>query len=229
MGQPAKIVREKEEEKQTMIKMPSKLYKCLLTKENLPNLLTKAGLLHASLNEEKNVVLRAESGKALSKALGTLRRVAYHCQWGVSPAKVSALLAAKPERPITTVVARLTATSGRLQSHESRLTNKVRKLRIGSAPVEKKDPSAHQCEVSGVPGMSRKHCTITFEPDKGAVYVQDLSTNGTYLNGKKLPRPPYKNPQDARVRLFHGDELYFRLRSEDAEELGYVVNLVELS
>merc|ERR1719421_113440 len=61
--------------------------------------------------------------------------------------------------------------------------------------------------IDNIPGISRKQCTITFEPHKGACYMQDLSTNGTYLNGKRLPRPPYKNPQDARVRLFHGAEL----------------------
>merc|ERR1711976_1043994 len=105
-----------------------------------------------------------------------------------------------------------------------KLTNKMPKLRIGSQA----GPQGCQMVVEGVPGVSRKHCTITFEPERGACYVQDLSTNGTYLNGKRLPRPPYKNPQDARVRLFHGDELFFRLRSEETEELGYVVNLVEL-
>lgn len=26
--------------------------------------------------------------------------------------------------------------------------------------------------------------------------MQDVSTNGTYLNGKRLPRPPFKNPAD---------------------------------
>ena len=26
--------------------------------------------------------------------------------------------------------------------------------------------------------------------------AEDVSTNGTYLNGKRLPRPPYKNPSD---------------------------------
>ena len=41
-------------------------------------------------------------------------------------------------------------------------------------------------------------------------------------------RPPFKNPAHARVRLFHGDELLFKLRSDEVEELGYVINLVEL-
>jgi len=136
---------------------------------------------------------------------------------------VAALLAETPTKPANSVLLRMAATSSRLQSHESRLTFKVRKLRIGS------QASACQMVVDGIPGVSRKHCTITFEPEKRACYVQDLSTNGTYLNGKRLPRPPYKNPQDARVRLFHGDELLFRLRGEDSEELGYVVNILELS
>merc|ERR1719191_540150 len=123
---------------------------------------------------------------------------------------------------------RLAAVSSKLPSHEGRLTNTYRKIRIGT------QAGACSLVVEGVPGISRKHCTITFEPEKGAVYVQDLSTNGTFLNGKRLPRPPFKNPQDARVRLFHGDELLFRLRSEGAggavhEELGFVCNIVELS
>ncbi|CAE7191138.1 unnamed protein product, partial [Symbiodinium pilosum] len=51
-----------------------------------------------------------------------------------------------------------------------------------------------------------------------------MSTNGTRLNGKRLPRPPYKHPMDARVRIFHGDELVLAITPE-GEELGYVVNL----
>ena len=31
--------------------------------------------------------------------------------------------------------------------------------------------------------------------------AQDVSTNGTYLNGKRLPRPPFKNPADRLMRL----------------------------
>ncbi|CAJ1336298.1 unnamed protein product [Effrenium voratum] len=53
-----------------------------------------------------------------------------------------------------------------------------------------------------------------------------MSTNGTRLNGKRLPRPPFKHPMDARVRIFHGDELVLAI-TPDGEELGFVVNLLE--
>lgn len=213
---------EKEEGRETVLRMPQRLHESLLHPENVPKLLQRTGLASACLNEDGLVVLTAMTRKGLTKALGQLRRIAYHCQWGCSKAKVASLLSDKAN-PVHTMVVRLAATTSRLQSFEARLTHKVRKLRIGT------QAGACQLNIEGIPGLSRKHCTITLEPEKGSCYVQDLSTNGTYLNGKRLPRPPYKNPQDARVRLFHGDELFFRLRSEDNEELGYVVNLYELS
>jgi len=213
----------KDEGNETVLRMPPLLLESLLHPDNNSKLFARTGLVGASLNEDGLVVIRAHSRRDLLKALAQLRRVAYHCQWGCNKSKVSALLSEKPSKPVNTMVVRLAATSSRLQSHEARLTNATRKLRIGA------QASACQVIVEGMTGISRKHCTITFEPDKGACYVQDLSTNGTYLNSKRLPRPPYKNPQEARVRLFHGDDIFFRLKSEDSEELGYVVNLLELS
>lgn len=212
----------KEEVSETTLRMPPRLHESLLHPDNESQLLARTGLAAVALNEEGLVILRAHTRKGLAKALSQLRRVAYHCQWGCSKTKVAALLADKPAKPAHSMVVRLAATSSRLHSHEARLTPKARKLRVGT------QASACQLVIEGIPGLSRRHCTITFEPEKGAVYLQDLSTNGTYLNGKRLPRPPYKNPQDARVRLFHGDEMFFRLRSDDTEELGYVVNLFEL-
>lgn len=213
----------REEGKETVLRMPPRLHESLLHPDNEPRLIALTGLASCSLNEDGLVVLRAHSRRGLAKALGQLRRIAFHCQWGCSKAKVGALLTGRPARPLNAMLVRLAATSSRLQSHEARLTHKAPKLRIGT------QTGACQFLVEGIPGLSRKHCTITFEPDKGACYLQDLSTNGTYLNGKRLPRPPYKNPQDARVRLFHGDELFFRLKSEETEELGFVVNLMPLS
>jgi len=214
--------RELPEERETVLKMATRLHECLLDPVNRPQLMARTNLESIHLNEEGMVVLKASSKKGLQKAMGQLKRIAYHCQWGCNPTKVAALLA-EQGKPVQTVVVRLAATSNKLHSHEERLSAKVNKLRIGS------QAGACRLVLEGVPGVSRKHCTITFEPDKGTCYVQDLSTNGTFLNGKRLPRPPYKNPQEARVRLFHGDELFFRLRTDDAEELGYVVNILELS
>lgn len=218
---PAKTPRE--EGKETVLRMPPRLCESLLHPENLPRLLLVTGLESCNQNADGLVVLSASSRKGLGKALGQLRRIAFHCQWGCSKEKVAALLAGRPAKPLNAMLVRMAATSSRLLSHEARLTQKAPKLRMGT------QAGANNFQVEGIPGLSRKHCTITFEPDKGACYLQDLSTNGTYLNGKRLPRPPYKNPQDARVRIFHGDEVFFRLKSEDAEELGFVVNLMPLS
>jgi len=120
------------------------------------------------------------------------------------------------------VVVRLAATSSRMQTQEGRVNQRQEKLRVGT------DSSQCQVVLEPIAGISRKHLTITFEHDKGGCYVQDMSTNGTRLNGKRLPRPPFKHPMDARVRIFHGDELVLAI-TPDGEELGFVVNLLELS
>ncbi|CAK8986548.1 unnamed protein product [Durusdinium trenchii] len=222
-GGVAPSTKDKEEPAETTIKMPTRLTDCLMEPENLAKLLAKTGLLSAALNQEKHLILRSASRKQLQKTLAQLRRIAWACQWGCSSSKVGALLAEKPAKALNSMVLRLAATSSRLSSHDAKLNAKMRKIRLGT------QAGPGMLQLEGIPGLSRKHCTVTFEPEKGACYVQDVSTNGTYLNGKRLPRPPFKNPADARVRLFHGDELLFKLRTDDAEELGYVINLVELS
>ncbi|CAJ1364315.1 unnamed protein product [Effrenium voratum] len=222
-GVPGMKLDSKEDPAETTLKMPTRLTDCLMDPDNHAKLLSKTGLLSVMQNEEKHLVLRAPSRRQLQKTLGSLRRIAWACQWGCSSPKVGALLADKPAKAVNSMVLRLAATSSRLSSHDAKLSAKMRKLRLGT------QAGPGMLVLEGIPGLSRKHCTITFEPEKGACYVQDVSTNGTYLNGKRLPRPPFKNPSDARVRLFHGDELLFKLRTDDAEELGYVINLVELN
>lgn len=218
------IKAEEEDECEHVLRMAPQLHECLLDKNNMAQLLKRTGLSSIGLNEQGLVVARALGHPKLTKAMSILRRVAYHCQWGVTVPKIAALLAERPAKPVNTVVVRLAATTSRLQSFEKRLTPKSPKLRIGT------DAGACQLVALGIPGISRKHCTLSFEPEKGACYVQDMSRNGTYLNGKRLPRPPFKNKQDARARVLHGDELMFRLRAaEESEELGYVVNLLELN
>lgn len=68
------------------------------------------------------------------------------------------------------------------------------------------------------------------------MHIQDFSTNGTYLNRKRLPKPPYKSPKDARVRVCHGDEVTFEAPTQRGssagvvvgEEKGFIVNLLNL-
>lgn len=211
----------KDEVVEKELSIGSPLRESLLDPSIETKLLARTGLLSITMNERKVVVLRAPSKQVLTSAMSVLGRVAHHCQWGCSPRKVSALLNEKPDKPIHTVVVRLAGTSSRLSTAEGKLTKANMKMRIGT--------DAKECQVAleGIPGISRKHVTITFEQDRGACYVQDMSTNGTWLNGRRLPRPPFRNPMDARVRLFHGDELMFR-EGETANELGYIVNIFEL-
>lgn len=218
----AKLAAEKEEKKEETLRLAKPLHDSLLDEDNKPRLLALTGLVGVSLTQEKDVVVRANSQRELQIAIGKLRRLAYHCQWGCSKEKVGELLLGRPLKPLNSMVLRLAAVSSRLPSHEARLTGTSPKLRVGT--------TNGMCDllIQSVSGLSRKHCTITFEPEKGAAYIQDLSTNGTFLNGKRLPKPPYKSIQDARVRLVHGDEVSIRRKSDELEELGWMVNIVKL-
>jgi len=218
----AKLAAEKEEKKEETLRLAKVLHESLLDEDNKPRLLALTGLVGVSLDEQEDVVVRANSQRELQLAIGKLRRLAYHCQWGCSKEKVGELLLGKPAKPINSMVVRLAAVSSRLPSHEARLTATAPKLRIGT------EKGVCDLAVTSVSGLSRKHCTITFEPDKGAAYIQDLSTNGTFLNGRRLPKPPYKSVQDARVRVVHGDEVSIRRKSEEVEELGWMVNIVKM-
>ncbi|HEX8954588.1 MAG TPA: GGDEF domain-containing protein [Polyangia bacterium] len=67
-------------------------------------------------------------------------------------------------------------------------------------------------------GISRRHCRIAFDKDKGAFFIEDLgSTNGTLLNGKRL---------QATKKLEAGDRIYLgacvvKFTYSDALEVGY--------
>ena len=67
-------------------------------------------------------------------------------------------------------------------------------------------------------GISRRHCRIAFDKDKGAFFIQELgSTNGTLLNGKRL---------QATKKLEAGDRIYLgacvvKFTYSDALEVGY--------
>lgn len=122
---------------------------------------------------------------------------------------------------MSSMLVRLSAMSARVPPYERSLTPGAgEKLRIG------KDPACHL--IIENPNISRKHCSLTLEADRGKVHLQDFSTNGTFINGRRLSQAPYDNPEDALVRICHGDELTFRQPRgrHVVEDLGYVVNLI---
>ena len=65
--------------------------------------------------------------------------------------------------------------------------------------------------------VSRAHAFIELDVKRRGVYVIDASTNGTFLNGRKLPPK-----QSAKVLLIHGDELNLH---GPTGEFGFMVNL----
>merc|ERR1712113_835593 len=71
--------------------------------------------------------------------------------------------------------------------------------------------------------LSRQHCVLEYDDDRGAVYLFDCSTNGTFLNGRRLPPK-----QNGKILLSHGDELMFKDPAAGKDDYGYIVNLDEL-
>merc|ERR1719237_1564154 len=72
--------------------------------------------------------------------------------------------------------------------------------------------------------MSRHHAVLQFDVERGAVYILDCSTNGTFLNRVRLP-----SQKAGKVLLSHGDELLFKDPAGGDQEFGYIVNLNELN
>jgi eukaryotic-like serine/threonine-protein kinase len=70
---------------------------------------------------------------------------------------------------------------------------------------------AHDCDISAADSdenlvISRHHCLLEIDPPR--VRIHDLgSTNGTYVNGVRIPRGRTKNAAREGIPLFDGDEV----------------------
>jgi hypothetical protein len=160
-----------------------------------------------------------ESGKAtvygttvqqVGKASGALQRVSTHCLWGINEAKVLGLL--HPKTDYTAARCRLSPMMPSLKALEVVLSATRQTLTIGT------DPSSGLV-VKG-PHVSRAHATLEFQPAKGAVYVIDTSTNGTFVNGKRLPAKG-----SGKVVLWHGDDMLLQDPNAGCAEFGFVINI----
>lgn len=141
-----------------------------------------------------------------------VKRVVTHCKWGVNEAKVHGLLS---PRPVAMVRIRLSPMVPALKQMVFNLSATKRKVSIGSH-------SSNDLIVKA-PLISRTHAMLELILSKGAVYAVDMSTNGTFLNGVKLP-----SKSTGKVILFHGDELLFP-EANNQGEFGYIVNLETMS
>lgn len=173
-------------------------------------LLQVTGVHDIAFDRSKKIATVTGTAAQLEKAEKQLQRVSAHCQWGASEAKVRGVIS--PRTDYKSVRLRLASMVPQLKDCTRTLDAGKPTLSIGS------DPS-NNVRVQGAL-VSRAHAVIEFIQEKGAVYVMDTSTNGTFLNGKRLP------PKGTgKVLLWHGDELLLQDPLQGGMEFGYMVNL----
>merc|ERR550532_3046426 len=192
------------------ISVPKELVQYLMTPEHRQLLNEQSGSDVEWAPDEAQVKVRG-SAEQVKRATRLLQRVLMHCHWGRSAQKVRRLL--KP-RIVESLICRLSPMNT-LRPAEKLLSSASPVLSIG------KDKS--NSVVIQDPAISRRHCVLELDPERGAVYAIDCSTNGTFLNGVRLP-----SKQVGKVLLSHGDELLFKDPAGGDQEFGYIVNLNEL-
>jgi len=194
-----------------MFPVPRHIVDHLMTVDNC-RLLTEGTGAVAEWNLGDREVVLIGSADQVSAAKAKLQRLVTHCVWGVYEEKVRRLLS---QRVVETMLVRLSPMGASLNPVEKELSTGNLTLSMG------KDRSNDVLIMDDM--ISRQHCVLELDSAKGCVYVVDYSTNGTYLNGKRLP-PRTKG----KIVLSHGDELSMKDPAQDSE-LAYVVNLVDPS
>ncbi|CAE8627204.1 unnamed protein product [Polarella glacialis] len=193
------------------VPVPRNMVEYLMTPEHRQIMTEESGADVDWAPEESKVQLRG-SAEQIKRATRLLARVLMHCNWGRSEAKVRRLL--RP-RIIESCVCRLSPMNT-LPTGQKTLSNSVPVISIG------KDKSNDICIPAQI--ISRQHCILELDSERGAVYAIDCSTNGTFLNGVRLPQK-----QSGKVLVSHGDELLFQDPMTGDSEFGYIINLQELN
>mmetsp|Transcript_122440 Transcript_122440/g.215688 ORF Transcript_122440/g.215688 Transcript_122440/m.215688 type:complete len:360 (+) Transcript_122440:108-1187(+) len=192
------------------VPIPKDLVEYLMTPEHRQLLTEESGAEVDWAPEDSKVQLRG-SAEQIKKAQRLLTRVITHCHWGRSESKVKRLL--KP-RIVESVNVRLSPMNT-LRPSEKTLSSGQPVFSIGK---DKTNDAVIQDAV-----ISRQHCVLELDSERGAVYVLDCSTNGTFLNGTRLP-----SKSAGKVLLTHGDELCLKDPNAGEPEFGYIVNINEL-
>jgi len=191
--------------------VPRDMVEYLMTPEHRQILLEESGCDVDWAPDEAKVVLKG-SAEQIRKAERLLQRVLMHSNWGRSETKVRRLL--KPQI-IESAVCRLSPMNT-LPPGQKTLSQTQPVLSIGK---DKGNDIVIPAQI-----VSRQHCVLELDVDRGAVYVIDCSTNGTFLNGLRLPPKT-----TGKVLLSHGDELLLQDPANGDQEFGYVVNIQELN
>jgi len=185
------------------VKVPPEMVRYVCTAKNKRVLLESTG---AEVEFTGTSITVSGTKIQRQKAQQVLKRAVTHCIWGVSEAKVESLLSPKK---ITWAMCRLSPMSN-LSKFERNLNESHPVITIGKdAAMDLVIPNSH---------ISRQHCVIEFDTKRSGVYIIDCSTNGTFLNGKRLPAK-----SSGKVLLSHGDEINLKSPNEDPE-FGYIVN-----
>jgi len=189
---------------------PSQL-KFLMTEESRRRLVDASGVSEVRWEPDVSQVTIGGAASQVEAAGQLLKRVTTHCKWGVSEAKVRGLLSLSP---CSAARIRLSPMLPSLRQVAISLTSMKPTFTIGSG-------ATNDLVLNGTL-ISRSHAMFEFVPSKGALYVVDTSTNGTFLNGVPLPAK-----SGAKVVLWHGDELLFPEPGRKVTELefGYMVNV----
>jgi len=194
--------------------VPNALVNTLMTSENRELLRKETGAAVEWMPSQAKVRVSGTS-EQIEKAQRLVARVSTHCCWGVSAEKIQRLL--KP-RKVESVQLRLSPMDGKLPPCKKQLNEATPTVSMGKGP-------GNDVVLPNPYGVvSRQHAAIELDQDRGAVYVHDLSTNGLFLNGVRLPAQ-----QGGKVLLSHGDELLFTDPATGTREFGYIVNIQELS
>jgi len=196
------------------VKVSRELVHHLMTTEHR-KLLTEETGAEVEWEPEERMVKFTGSAEQLKQAVRLVARVEMHCHWGASEDKVRRLLR---RRPVQSVLCRLAPmTVNKLKVAEKTFGPQEVKMTVGKG--------RNNNVVIEDALVSRNHCVLSFDVSKGAVYVADLSTNGTFLNGRRLP-----SKKLGKVLLSHGDELLLKDPNSSGDpEFGYICNLQELS
>lgn len=192
------------------VPISKELVEYLMTPEHRQILTDETGADVEWAPEDAKVHLRG-SAEQVKKAQRMIARVTTHCHWGRSESKVKRLL--KP-RIVESVSVRLSPMNT-LRPAQKTLSSGQPTFSIGK---DKTNDAVIKDEV-----VSRQHCVLELDTERGAVYVLDCSTNGTFLNGTRLP-----SKSAGKVLLTHGDELSLKDPAGGETEFGYIVNLNEL-
>lgn len=194
----------------TIVKIPDKIQGAFMTVGNKELLAEQSG---CTVEFDKGKVLLWGSPEQINVAQQSVKRVSTHCMWGVSEDKIARILKPKSLDGVKIVMSPMGVN---LKPFERSLSMKQLQVSIG------KDKKINHLAINDAQ-VSRQHCIIELDLQRGAVYVMDMSTNGTFLNGTRLP-----GKGSGKVLLSHGDDLVFKDRIHDpSSDFGYIINIIE--